>query len=214
MNFRLLRYRIVSLFLYTLHAIRGMCSKRTRRGHNIDVSRPYNVQTYLQDLTVDEVRAHAVKSALPYEIMLYNLDFGNNIGASIRSAVGFGVRKVWLVGKKHYNRTSAVGAYHYTNVEVIPEIEDNFFEKRGLFPIFIEQGGSNLESLSLTGGEQIPCFIFGRETDGIPIHEMERFPTAPVISLPMAGVIRSLNVSATVAIICYHAQTRLQKMIT
>jgi tRNA G18 (ribose-2'-O)-methylase SpoU len=65
-----------------------------------------------------------------------------------------------------------------------------------LVPLFVEQGGTNLYNFGFAKDVRY-CLVLGNEYSGIPknilalIHEI---PGSAIISIPMIGMVRSLNV--------------------
>lgn len=135
----------------------------------------------------------------------------------------FGGIDVWIVGRRKLDIRSAVGAHHYINLRRIPEIPHPvgaFFRREKLFPVLIEQGGTSLDEFDMRSlireplppYSERPCFVFGAENFGIPDEFIadcrKEFgeDTMRLISIPQAGYLRSLNVSAAASIILYQFQ--------
>ncbi|MFZ9885150.1 MAG: hypothetical protein ACO3ON_06810 [Ilumatobacteraceae bacterium] len=74
---------------------------------------PFNVLSDLQHLSVDELRELAKSKQLPYAVALANITGDLNTGVMIRTACVLGAERVFLFGKKKYDRRSTVGAHNY-----------------------------------------------------------------------------------------------------
>ncbi len=163
---------------------------------------------------------------IPVSILLFNLTGEINIGMIIRTAVVMGCCKVYIIGKKKYDKRTAVGAEHYIDIEYITEgtrgadhnktIQEfdllTFCNERNIHPILVEQGGENIEEISFKEyikGEKHPCFVFGSESDGLPTHILNL--DLPVVSIPQLGAMRSLNVSNAASIVIYEYIRKYKK---
>ncbi len=157
---------------------------------------------------------------IPVSILLLNLTGEMNIGMMVRTAAVMGCSKVYIIGRKKFDKRSTVGAEHYIDIEYITEgvsgadhnktIEEfdllQFCQERDIHPILIEQGGENIENFTFRDyirGEKHPCFVFGSESDGLPDHIKALQNIIPILSIPQLGVMRSLNVSNACSIVVY-----------
>lgn len=162
----------------------------------------WNIRDELKGLSLEEIKNRQPK--LPYAICLLNTTGSLNIGVSIRSAVLFGAAKVFIAGRRRFDRRSTTGATNYVALAFIESYEPptvlEKIESEKFTPVLIETGGVELSKERMIGIDR-PCFIFGEEKNGIPSEYFMR--GYQVLSLPMIGVLRSLNLSATVSIVCY-----------
>ena len=171
----------------------------------------FNVADEFKSLSLSEVQQFQKNNSLPYSIALLNLKGGLNIGNIIRSAVIFGAQRVYIIGKKRFDRRSCVGAQNYIDLKFIEkDVEDEKNQSQildtifcdGYTPSFIEQGGFDLNCENFY---YLPkqCLIFGEESCGIPQSMMEHNDLygGKVYSIPQVGVLRSLNVSSAAAIV-------------
>jgi tRNA(Leu) C34 or U34 (ribose-2'-O)-methylase TrmL len=98
------------------------------------------------------------------------------------------------------------------------EVEEEVFmemmnRNENYYPIFVEMGGENLKNvdwkqrLTKTDGTHYrPLLIFGNEHRGIGDNIFalrDKLAQSMVVSIPMKGVLRSLNVSASVAMVTW-----------
>jgi tRNA G18 (ribose-2'-O)-methylase SpoU len=76
-----------------------------------------------------------------------------------------------------------------------------WFQERKMFPVFIEQGGTDIDSydfrqLFRVGDDAlIPCLVVGSECDGLPQELIDLFPNAPRLTIGQPGLVRSFNVA-------------------
>ena len=98
------------------------------------------------------------------------------------------------------------------------EIDDSVFleminRDENYFPIYVETGGENLNDIiwknllkKSEGQYYKPLLIFGNEGRGIGeniFNLRDKLKRSAVVSIPMRGVLRSLNVSASVAMVTW-----------
>jgi len=158
-----------------------------------------------QPLPVHEVATHLV---LPYCLMIYNCHGDFNIGALVRTGSCLAVKTVFTVGRRKFDGRTLVGCRNYIKL-VRLGLDDlspdpvSWFRDQGMFPVFIEQGGSDISEYDFrrfwSWGESersmIPCLVVGSECDGLPEDFIASFPDSPRLSIGQPGVIRSLNVA-------------------
>jgi len=177
-----------------------------------------NVHDNMKELSVEELREVVSRDRFPFQVMCLSLTGDLNIGSIIRSSILHGAEKVWIFGRRRYDRRGTVGAHNYIDVECVHGFEnDNYdFHKKKFFdilsennlvPIFVEQGGEELQNFDWSDNIEgmksygnTPLLVFGNETNGIPESFMEE---DMIVSIPQRGVIRSFNVSSTMAMVTW-----------
>jgi tRNA(Leu) C34 or U34 (ribose-2'-O)-methylase TrmL len=178
-------------------------------------SEHYNVRDEYKHNTVETNKNVCQLDSLDYGIGAFSVTGDLNIGMMIRSATLLGARDFFIFGRRKYDKRSTVGAQNYINIHKfgntvadITKACTNF----SYFPVFIEHGGTPLP-LNVGDWEDIedmdiinnfrPMFIFGSESNGIPNDILDSFPYCKILSIPQRGVLRSFNVSSTMAIVCW-----------
>lgn len=184
------------------------------------VSYKYNVKTELRNFSCEEVKEIAQQNTLSHALLCLNPDQDGNIGAMIRTAHLLGFSKVIVVGSRHYNKKSAVGAYSYIDVDYVKcdvpegsfhvidedkacEFIRSFEEKYQI--VFVEQDEGNSVNLrDVTGNYEKPLLIvMGSESSGIP-KKILRNVNGITVEIPQRGVMRSFNVTAAFAMVAWH----------
>ena len=174
----------------------------------------FNIRDNLKHLSVPQIKERALEDRLPYDIMLLNTSYDINIGNCIRSSHLLGVRTVYILGTRKYDRRSSVGAQNYTQiVRYKPDTPFdcaviNFLKTNNLLPLFIEQtdhsksiaGLDFREFIADTNAKSRLCLVFGNESDGIPANIMH---LGSVWHIPQRGVIRSFNLASACSIVCW-----------
>lgn len=179
----------------------------------------WNVQDCYKGLPLEVLQEKQKELSLPFSLCVVNVNGDLNVGNIIRTGCVFGAEKIFVFGKRRYDKRSCVGSYNYVTVECIEadlnsdenqngngngngngnEILFSTLEKYSYEPVFIEQGGSFLHETNLSSFSR-PCFIFGNEGKGF---SDEFIGDKPRISIAQRGILRSLNVANTAAIICH-----------
>lgn len=167
----------------------------------------FNVLDDLKELPLDEIQSIQRASVLPYSVAAFNLDGNLNLGNIIRTAVIFSAEKVFIIGKKKYDKRSTVGAHNYIDLDFVhldaddPANFDEIFNRLSVkyVPTAVEQCGADINDYPLTSVRR--CYVFGSESHGFPKDFLSRF--ASIISIKQYGVMRSLNVSSAAAIVMH-----------
>ena len=167
----------------------------------------FPIQDEYKRLTLGEVKNAQKNKSLPFAVASFNLDGSLNVGALIRTAVAFGARKFIMFGIKKYDRRSTVGAHNYIELEKVPfnPDEPNFglvYDALTCYNVScVELGGQGLNDhnfLEDVTMDKIPLIILGEEQKGIPQELLSKYNR---VSIPMQGILRSINVSAAGAIV-------------
>lgn len=188
----------------------------------------FNVHDELKTLTVEKLREKTQQNLKRFEVMCLNVLGDLNISTIIRSSHLFGARRVHVFGRRRIDNRGLVGAQNYTVVEKVEGLLDDgvtidanafwrYMDQERLYPIFVEQGGSNVyeflwaeavrDAASLG---RTMCLIMGTENSGIPstiLKDVDMVNQA--VSIPQSGVIRSFNVSMAFSVVCSQMIGRL-----
>ena len=182
---------------------------KARGGNTTPKTTSFNVYDELQDLSVEELKAMADARRLPYAVALANITGDLNTGSIIRSACVLGAERVFVFGKKKYDRRSTVGAHNYIDIISYPDDADLFdwsvvfqtIRVEGYTPVIIEQGGAPLYAQDVGHIPPPICLVFGSESEGIP---PEHWSNELCYEIPQPGIVRSLNVAAAASIAMWH----------
>ena len=182
-----------------------------------------NVTEEYQHLSAEEILINYRENANGDAVMCLNVTGDMNIGMIIRTATIFEMSKVYLVGKRQFDKRTAVGMSHYIDIEKISatngihnesldiNIINNLLtelEKKYQI-VMVEQGGSPLRLIHNSVVKTKPAlFVLGNEGIGIPIELLNlRKETKEtkdiIISIPQKGIVRSFNVSNAFSIVAY-----------
>lgn len=170
----------------------------------------YNVHSFYQNMGIETIKIIAKHQALPCALIFYNLNGDINVGMAIRSAAIFGFSDVYIIGKRHYDKRSVVGAQHYISVHRHANVLNSFFKDEKIMPIMLEQGGDPLEDFSfrpylpglIEKGWKLGIIV-GSENHGLSKDFMKSMSGTPIVSISQCGIMRSLNVCNAASIVMY-----------
>jgi len=200
-----------------------------------DRKNEFAVLDEFKDLTVEELRAIQDQQTFPFAICLLNVTGELNVGSAIRSACAMGAKEVVIFGRRWIDNRSTVNSLNYIRVSRIFGLKEDgvsidpkpFWEMvddNNYIPVFCETGGQSLADFnwwklimsknwnvdgvtSYATLKYKPLLVFGTERSGIPEEFMEN---GIRVSIPMIGVLRSINVSAAVAMFIWDLKTKMK----
>jgi tRNA G18 (ribose-2'-O)-methylase SpoU len=172
----------------------------------------WNICDTYKGLALEDIKQAQHQARLPYAVCALNVCGDLNIGVMMRNSVIMGAAEFIIVGRRQYDRRSTVGAQNYIPVHrvdgmlddstVDPVVVLNVIEELNYTPVFVEQGGTDVRHYNFAKHHNRPfCLVFGNEGNGIPNNLLMHGDT---ISVRQRGVLRSLNVSSTSAIVLDH----------
>ena len=152
--------------------------------------------------TIEAIKVDLDKSGFKIEIAIENLKHDYNIGTIIRNANAFGIRKVHIIGRRHYNRRGAMVTDAYLDIIYHKTVKDflDAIKDRQLIAIDNVSGAEALGSFKLTNDA---VFVFGSESDGLSQELIDASST--VVFIEQFGTTRSVNVGVASGIILYDA---------
>ena len=173
----------------------------------------WNIRDDLKDMPLEAVQGAQRAASKPYAVCVVNVLGDLNVGNILRSAVCFGAEKFFIIGRRKFDRRSAVGAQNYIELVRIDALDeeknflpDVFFSalaEHGYTPYAFETDGMELRG-HCWGKIYRPCLIFGNEGLGIPEAVLDRIPDYRKVRIDQVGVLRSLNVSVAAGIAMDH----------
>ena len=143
-------------------------------------------------------------------IALENTERDFNMGTIVRSANAFGVRQIYVIGRRQWNKRGAMMTDKYLHIMYLATTEE-FVEKmrtegRKIIAIDNIEGSVNMSQTSLP---KHAVLVFGQEGPGI---SAELAGAADkIVAIEQFGSTRSINVgaAATVAMYCWLQQNVL-----
>lgn len=137
-------------------------------------------------------------------IVMVEPEIPQNTGNVARTCAATGAR-LHLVGPMGFKiddkklKRAGLDYWHFLDITYYESLDDFFAKNKGDFFYFTTKGRKNHSEVSYPDG----CYlIFGKETKGLPEELLLKNPET-ALRIPMAGEIRSLNLSNSVAIAVY-----------
>ncbi|MDD5183094.1 MAG: tRNA (cytidine(34)-2'-O)-methyltransferase [Bacilli bacterium] len=140
-------------------------------------------------------------------IVLYEPEIPQNTGNIMRTALAtnFKVHLIEPLGFKLDSRSiKRSGANHikYVDYKVYKNWDEFISKNKGKFFFFTRYAHKGFYDIKVENKDEDYYFVFGKESTGIN-HDILRANFDFCIRLPMNSLVRSLNLSNTVAVICY-----------
>ena len=145
-------------------------------------------------------------------IALENTERDFNMGTIVRSANAFGVRQIYVIGRRQWNKRGAMMTDKYLHVQYVGStaefVELMRAESRAIIAIDNIPGSVNMAETSLP---KRAVLVFGQEGPGIS-EEMAQVADK-IVAIEQFGSTRSINVgaAATVAMYCWLQQHVLRR---
>lgn len=155
------------------------------------------------DLIVDDLS----QTHTGIKILMVNLESDFNFGSVVRNANNFGASEVFYVGKKKWDKRSAVGTNHYTTVTHLGTTEEELLD-------WLDKDGRAYCRITLENNTDCypvmlqdfvwpdnPLLIVGSESEGLS--RKVRDTCDALVEIPSFGSVRSLNVATASGIALY-----------
>lgn len=183
------------------------------------LSNHYNVRDEYKNNTLQENVNICKADRLPFSVGMINVTGELNVGMALRSASLLGAENFYIFGRKKFDARSTVGAENYINIkqivfddplhadeELLVYLQKLYIHHHEI--VICEHGGDQLGTFSWNDigiyphKNHTPLFLFGSESHGVPqiISDERAFAK---VSIGQRGVLRSFNVSAAMAIVCW-----------
>jgi len=140
----------------------------------------------------------------PFLILADGLSYEHNLGAILRTSLGFGVNGVIVPTRRGASVSPVVQRVSMGAVEVVPIVHEGLFsalkhvKKAGIPIVGADMGGESLADTRLAGPLAI---VMGAEGSGLSAKLRER--CGAIVSIPLAGSLESLNVSVAASVLMY-----------
>ena len=142
-------------------------------------------------------------------VVLENVHDPHNIAAVMRSCDSVGVQDIYVLNEKNprprkFGRKTSSGSVRWVDVNYFREADNcisslkNRFQK--IYALSSEYPGKSLYDVDLTGSVAL---LFGNEKEGLSKTMLQAADST--ITIPMAGMAASLNISVACAVTLYEA---------
>jgi tRNA G18 (ribose-2'-O)-methylase SpoU len=165
--------------------------------------RDRNVIDDFKNLSNEEIKLKVEQQRLPYAILMTHINIDYNLGAVLRIGNCLGA-KVYYYGKKKWDKRSATGAWYYSPITYLKNIEEVENLKKDYAFVALEQTKS---SISLTKfvwpNNKKSLIVVGEESLGLQATP-EIFKLSDYfVEINQRGSVRSLNAASSVSMACY-----------
>lgn len=161
-----------------------------------------NVTDEFKNVLHDDIVAQLDERGIILEIAIENLERDFNMGTIVRSANAFGVRQVYVIGRRGWNKRGAMATDKYLQVTYFQTVEAFTEEMRQqgkqIIAVDNTEGAENLQQVSLP---KQAVLVFGAEGPGI---SQELIAAADkLVAIEQLGSTRSINVGVAAGIVMY-----------
>jgi len=140
----------------------------------------------------------------PFIVLADALSYEHNLGALMRSALGFGVHGLVMPTRRGASLSPVVQRVAMGAAEEIPVVRESLFvaakhlAKDGIRLVGADMDGLPMSEVNLRGSVAV---VLGSEGSGLSPKLRERCDA--IVSIPLAGGLESLNVSVAGALLMY-----------
>lgn len=168
-----------------------------------------NVIDHFKYWETDAIKAALDKVRLPFVVLCENFDKDFNISTVIRCLNAFTGTRVWICGRRKWDKRGAVGTNHYEHISYAKTSEEviKTYKSSGYQIVAMDMipGAENIHNFTW---ERETLMIFGQEQIGISEESLDL--ADHIVYIPQYGSTRSLNVgvAAGIAMFSYAAQIK------
>lgn len=162
------------------------------RRNVIDKYRYWTNQAIIDDLNT---------SRTSLEIAIENLDHDFNIGTVVRNANAFNVRRVYIIGRRQWNKRGAMVTNRYLEVIHCPTTDDFLAKIEPDYQLIAIDNQPGAVNLSATKLPSKSILIFGSESQGISDELIQK--SQAMVQIEQLGSTRSVNVGVASGIAMY-----------
>lgn len=151
------------------------------------------------------------RGEFPFVLLCAELAYEHNLGAILRSALGFGAQGVIVPTRRGAALSPVVQRVAMGAAEEVPVVRESFhsaakhLQKAGVPLVAADQGGEPVERADLTGPIAL---VMGGEGAGLSSSQRSRCDR--VVTIPLHGGLESLNVSVAAAVLMYEKRRQDQ----
>ena len=162
-----------------------------------------NLQDEYKGLTVEQIFDDLAKKRTQLEVAVENVEHDFNVGTIVRTANNFNVQRVYIVGRRKYNRRGAMCTEKYLEVKFWGSVEEfvNDQRARGREIVAIENNIKRSKPLLNKKFIQKTTLVFGSEGNGLSEEMLTKVDD--IREIESLGSTRSINVGVAAGIAMY-----------
>jgi 23S rRNA (guanosine2251-2'-O)-methyltransferase len=171
------------------------------RVHNGIVAEAEDLPSFTTAALLDDLFGRGVD---PFVVLVDEVAYEHNLGAILRSALGFGVNGVIIPTRRGAGLSPVVQRVAMGAAEEVPVVREGLYsalkpiKKSGIRVVGADMGGKPMSELDLRGPLAL---MLGSEGEGLGAELRARCDE--IVSIPLAGGLESLNVSVAAALLMY-----------
>lgn len=135
-------------------------------------------------------------------IALENTERDFNMGTIVRSANAFGIRHIFVIGRRQWNKRGAMATDKYLHVHYIQTLGEfmDIMQQQGREVVAVDNIPGSVE-LSKTKLPKNAVLVFGQEGPGISPELAQK--ASKIVAIEQFGSTRSINVGAAATVAMY-----------
>ena len=159
-----------------------------------------NVMNEYKGLPLEQIVADLDTKGTGLEIAIENLERDFNMGTIVRTANAFGVRRLYIIGRKQWNKRGAMATDKYLHVVYHGSVSEFMSTIKGRELIAFDNvpGSINLSQAHLPKNAVL---LFGAEGPGISDDLLSK--ASQIVAIEQFGSTRSVNVGVAAGIAMY-----------
>lgn len=171
------------------------------RVHNGIVAEAEELPSFTTAALLDDLFGRGVD---PFLVLVDEVAYEHNLGAILRSSLGFGVHGVIIPTRRGAGLSPVVQRVAMGAAEEVPVVREGLYsalkpiKKSGIRVVGADMGGKPMSELDLRGPLAL---MLGSEGEGLGAELRARCDE--IVSIPLAGGLESLNVSVAAALLMY-----------
>lgn len=168
-----------------------------------------NLEDRLKGLSEAEIIDELDKTGSNLVVAIENLERDFNMGTIVRSANAFGVRDIYIIGRKQWNKRGAMMTYKYLRLHYLATVDEFVSimnsQSRQIIVLDNIAGSTDMSKTQLSASSVI---VFGSESNGVTAELAER--ADKIVAIEQFGSTRSLNVGVASGIAMYEWTRRFR----
>lgn len=174
---------------------------------------PRNTLDEFKGVEVAEVKRIVKERSLPFAVLMSQLTHDSNFGSVVRSANFLGAECVYYYGNKKFDKRSAVGCHHYSDVNFLRSF-DEVKDLKSQYKFVGMENNLNRKCQTLSTyewdfkGPKRNLIIIGEEKQGIEDNLLDLCDD--IVFIKNFGSVRSLNAASSATVSCYDFITKYE----
>lgn len=167
-----------------------------------------NVIDHYKYWTTEAIKIDLDEKRTELVVLFENFAHDFNIATGIRNCNAFTVAKIWIGGRRSFDKRGAVGTHNYEHVEhAADSLEVIKAHQAAGYRIVVADNIEGAVALDSYQWDPKTLLVFGQESIGVSQDALDL--ADDVVYIPQRGSVRSLNVGAASAVMLYDYTTKV-----